>query len=179
MSSLALLAASALCATTQHGIYAAVYLNRNVRVFLAKNHSSFVVFAYALKLLTLALGASYVAQTYGFDVAINALTIIGSLVFAYGFYLNYAVHTLLGTTGIYYGFEFGLVPPGKRVTGFPYSVHNDPQYLGCMMQLLATALIFGVDPVTFAVRPELWAAAVYMCGLYFFTIEIEKLPLAQ
>ncbi|KAJ3020194.1 UNVERIFIED_CONTAM: hypothetical protein HDU68_010307 [Siphonaria sp. JEL0065] len=177
--SLALLGASAVCATAQHGIYASVYLVRDVRIFLAKNHTGFIVFAYALKLLTLALYGLYIEQAYGFDVAVNAFTIIGSLLFSYGFYLNYIVHTLLGTKGIYYGYELGIVPPGKRITCFPYSVHTDPQYLGCMMQLVGSAFVFGVDPFTFAFRPELWLIAAYFCGLYFFTIEIEKMTLAQ
>ncbi|KAJ3023339.1 UNVERIFIED_CONTAM: hypothetical protein HDU68_008658 [Siphonaria sp. JEL0065] len=178
--SLLLLGLSLLCATIQHGVYASVYLSSRVRVFLAKNHPGFVAFAYALKGLTLALYGLYISQAYGlFSVTFNAFAVAGALLFGYGFWLNSLVTALLGTTGIYYGYEMGLVPPGKKVTAFPYSIHKDPQYLGCILQYIGTALIFGLDPVTFALRTELWVAAAYLSGLYFYTLEIEKLPLAQ
>ncbi|KAB1218802.1 Phosphatidyl-N-methylethanolamine N-methyltransferase [Morella rubra] len=54
---------------------------------------------------------------------------------AFGQFLNFRVYQLLGESGTYYGVRFGKNIPW--VTGFPFGVIKDPQYVGSILSLLA------------------------------------------
>ncbi|KAJ3057885.1 hypothetical protein HDU98_005962, partial [Podochytrium sp. JEL0797] len=74
----------------------------------------------------------------------------------------------------------GLVPAGKMCTAFPYSLHRDPQYLGCMMQWIGVGLAVGLElEGAMSMRGDVWGAVAWFCGLYFVTMEVEKRELAQ
>lgn len=181
-TSVTALSFACLLATLQHTIYASVFLSRTAAQFISSNQPAFVPFCYFHKILTvifLALGAW---SQYGppvFATTHTSILVAATFFLAYGCHLNVMVHHLLGTTGIYYGVELGLIDPKKIVwvTGYPYSLISHPQYVGAAMQLIGGALLWGFD-VSFNVRADIFAAAVYMSALYLVTIQIEKLPSA-
>lgn len=72
---------------------------------------------------------------------------------AVGQSLNLAVYARLGVHGVYYGQNFGKVLPW--VTGFPYSVCNDPQYVGCLITIAGCAFVAPLELC-------LWFAANYL-----------------
>ncbi|KAK4485818.1 hypothetical protein RD792_008465 [Penstemon davidsonii] len=55
--------------------------------------------------------------------------------FISGQFLNFRVYQLLGESGTYYGVRFGKHIPW--VTGFPFGVIKDPQYVGSILSLIA------------------------------------------
>lgn len=67
--------------------------------------------------------------------------------------LNLAVYARLGVHGVYYGQNFGKVLPW--VTGFPYNVCNDPQYVGCLITIAGCAFVAPLELC-------LWFAANYL-----------------
>ena len=57
--------------------------------------------------------------------------IAGLLLIGAGVFLNAAVFSRLGRTGVFYGAEIGYDVPW--ITGFPFSVMRHPQYLGALL----------------------------------------------
>jgi len=57
--------------------------------------------------------------------------IAGLLLIAAGVFLNAAVFSRLGRTGVFYGAEIGYELPW--ITGFPFSMMRHPQYLGALL----------------------------------------------
>lgn len=77
----------------------------------------------------------------------------------------------LGVTGTYLGDYFGILMK-ERVTGFPFSVNNNPMYNGSTLCFLGTALWYG-KPVGLVVTLFVWV--MYKIALLFeepFTAKI-------
>lgn len=71
------------------------------------------------------------------------------VLFAAGQHLNIFVYARLGHTGVYYGARFGKSVPW--VTGYPYSVMRDPQYIGAITSALGLAVFGPPDLMSFAI----------------------------
>jgi len=72
------------------------------------------------------------------------LLILASLfLFFVGNLLNYRCYKLLGMDGIYYGVRFGRKIPW--VTEWPYGYLRDPQYIGCILQILSASPFMPFD----------------------------------
>ena len=162
-------------ATLQHGVYASPFFNPAAAKALARNHSRFITWAYFNKVLTVLVllgGAYHIGSPTAPDFLYGVAIFLG----AFGFYLNWMVHVLLGTKGIYYGYELGLIKPGelKWTDAFPYSAMNHPQYTGASLQIISGAILWGVKS-DFSLRHDVLAVCVYMVSLYIVTTHIEKL----
>ena len=156
-------------ATAQHLLYASLFYNSSIAKLVRTYHNNFIIISYANRLLSMYLYLDYVMKYCVFQPSL-----LGLLCFAYGFHLNAMVHSKLGTVSIYYGHELGIKKVNKWVTSYPFSWFRHPQYYGCIMQLLGSALCVGFDRKGM-IRPDIWLTCIYASSLYFFTIQIEKL----
>jgi protein-S-isoprenylcysteine O-methyltransferase Ste14 len=84
-------------------------------------------------------GASLIPSTpLGIWVGLP-LIIVGQL-------LNIAVYYKLGYEGVYYGWEFGVLPEdAERVKGFPFTIPH-PMYVGVCLTYVGVFLMWGVSP---------------------------------
>ena len=164
-------------ATLQHSIYASVFFVPSAARFLSKNHSTFVPFCYALKISTVVAMLSGAVANHGLPCTYTNLCGLGWFLVVYGCSLNIHVHAILGTTGIYYGYELGLITKEqfKVFTEYPYNLFNHPQYLGASLQIIGGVAMWGFNSDATS-RIDVLAAGLYMVALYLITIQIEKLP---
>lgn len=160
-------------ATLQHCIYASVFYSKSVVSVLRANHSGFIAFAYALKIMTVIVMSMGAYSKYGLPDASAPLFSVGLAFIAYGCHLNFMVHVLLGTTAIYYGQELGLLRSIKWITAYPYNTFDHPQYLGAALQLIGAVFLYGFEK-DLSHRADIVAAGAYMCALYAITIQVEK-----
>ena len=168
-------------ATLQHSIYASVFFVPAAAHFLSRNHSAFVCFAYVLKMSTVVSMLAGVLNNHGWPMTETPPPLCGIAAFllVYGCSLNIHVHSVLGTTGIYYGYELGLIKEGsfKKFTDYPYSIMSHPQYIGAALQILGGVALWGFKN-DLTSRIDVLAAGFYMCILYLITVQIEKRPSA-
>lgn len=164
---------SCVLATLQHSIYASVFYSKTVVQVLRGNHTAFIAFAYALKIITVVVMSVGAYSKYGLPDTTSPLFSVGLALIAYGCHLNFMVHVLLGTTAIYYGQELGLLKEIKWITAYPYNTFNHPQYLGAALQLVGAVCLCGFEK-DLTHRADIVGAGAYMCALYALTIQVEK-----
>ena len=160
----------AILATFQHFLYASLFFNSTVAKLVQTYHNDFIIISYLNRLLSMGLFIEYALNYCTFYPSL-----LGVAIFVYGFHLNAMVHSKLGTITIYYGHELGIKKIKHWVTSYPFSLFKHPQYYGCIMQLIGSALCFGFYQK--GIRFDIWMTCIYASSLYLFTIQIEKLPL--
>lgn len=87
----------------------------------------------------------------------------GAVIAVIGQAFNLSSMWALGVTGTYLGDYFGILMD-KKVEGFPFSVINNPMYVGSSLTFLGTALYYGKAA---GVVLSLWVWIVYKIGLLF------------
>eukprot|EP00331_Platyophrya_macrostoma_P012366 CAMPEP_0176427146 /NCGR_PEP_ID=MMETSP0127-20121128/12367_1 /TAXON_ID=938130 /ORGANISM="Platyophrya macrostoma, Strain WH" /LENGTH=201 /DNA_ID=CAMNT_0017808555 /DNA_START=49 /DNA_END=654 /DNA_ORIENTATION=- len=85
-------------------------------------------------------------------------------VFAGGMTLVLSAYYRLGITGTYLGDYFGILM-SERVTSFPFSVFENPMYLGSTLSFLAISLLHNS---AVGVALTAWVQAVYWISTTFF-----------
>jgi len=162
----------ALASTFQHAIYASLFYVKSAATIVKRNHSSFILFAYSLKIFTVLIGMWTMVQADGYPNLSLPLTILGVALFAFGCHLNLMVHQLLGVPRIYYGFELGL-ETCEWIYDYPYSVFKHPQYLGAVLQLVGAWLMYCRNEDG-SLRIEMALLATYLSFLYYVTVQVES-----
>ena len=82
-----------------------------------------------------------------------AVVAAGLTLMALGQVLNLAVFRRLGTTGTFYGAQFGYALP--RITAFPFSWFRHPQYLGTVLSIWGLFLAARYPDLTWYVLPAI------------------------
>ena len=80
-------------------------------------------------------------KTEYFDDHYIILEIIGYLILVCGFHLVIFAYYRLGIHGIYYGDYFGVLCK-EMVTAFPFSILENPLYVGSTMMFLGTSILY-------------------------------------
>ncbi|MDN5869642.1 MAG: hypothetical protein L0H73_02805 [Nitrococcus sp.] len=88
----------------------------------------------------------------------------GAVLLAAGAALNLSVFYRLGSTGVFYGKQFGYDVPW--INGFPFSVLKHPQYIGALISIWGFFLIMRFPHDDWFVLPVL-ETAYYAVGAYY------------
>jgi hypothetical protein len=161
--------------TLPHVMYASVFFNEACAQTFSRYHNTFMFASKVLKVL-LALGMIVIGfGVYEKKITGTWLDLLGLAMLAYGAHLNYMVYSLLGSRGVYYGIELGVLDITKIVwvTGYPFSWYSHPQYFGSILNWLAFACLAGFDTNGFT-RWDIVGMTVYACTLYMITIVVES-----
>lgn len=98
---------------------------------------------------------------------------VGVPLLSIGQYLNYKVYKVLGIKKVYYGYEFGVVPPDtEQIITFPYNVMSHPQYIGCMMSIFGTFIIWGITS-EYIIKPMALETCLLLMSTYGLSMMIE------
>eukprot|EP01094_Clydonella_sp_ATCC50884_P004086 TRINITY_DN13168_c0_g1_i2.p2 TRINITY_DN13168_c0_g1~~TRINITY_DN13168_c0_g1_i2.p2 ORF type:complete len:211 (+),score=69.74 TRINITY_DN13168_c0_g1_i2:79-633(+) len=140
-----LVAAAGIVAHVVH-YNASAQLEHRTRIYtkvLGKN----AVYMYALLLVVCALARDHFINAAltadagtGFELFSPTITDIAAYaLFGFGIALNMWTLQALGIKGMYNGDSFGFLMDAP-VTGGPFAIFNDPQYVGTTMAMLSSAL---------------------------------------
>ena len=86
--------------------------------------------------------------------------------------LNFSVYKVLGFKGVYYGKELGVLPNTKYHTGFPFSIVQQPQYLGCILTIIGAALVWGINK-NYTINSDILLLTIIIVCSYIFSIKME------
>ena len=135
---------------------------------------AFIIFSIGLTrnfVVIIAVTRQLSIESYLGETTVAYMKILGTLCIIIG--LVFAISSMfrLGVTGTYLGDYFGMLKD-SRVTAFPYSVVDNPMYVGSTTAFLGLAVRM-MSPIGFLLTVYIWV--VYNVALFFeepFTAKI-------
>jgi len=157
------------------------HLEYNTR-FFTKILGSNAIYFYAVYLIISALIRDHFINNClnidnnSFQIDADMSVITGSTLFVFGIALNLWTLQTLGIKGMYNGDSFGFLFDAP-VTGGPYRLFSDPQYVGTTAAMLGSALYYkstlGVV-LTFVMAITFWVSVTFIEGPHMTRIYSSK-----
>ena len=106
---------------------------------------------------------------------IASLNVLGAVLLAAGQFLNVLAYRTLGVKGVYYGYEYGILPPDPSISErFPFNTLDHPMYTGGILTALGILALTALDRKDRSVRWPVVLIAVVTIGSFVAGMIIEQ-----
>ena len=164
--------------STPYAIYIIVWTQSDAFISLIKQLQLgvtpidlFAYLVYAIKLLQLIVLTLYFFAI-GFMWKFSPIrTVMGTIIFAFGQFLNVSTYHTIGYNGVHYGCRLNREKPVPWVSGFPFNVVSHPQYVGSVLSIWGILLVVWNLRLGFA---PVWMACMWT-WYYVVVSKVESL----